>query len=53
MTENIQAPKSIVAGLSEFGGILAVFKVLMMVMNWINKRQFEKKISKFMQKEKT
>ena len=52
MTENIQAPKSIVAGLSEFGGILAVFKVLMMVMNWINKRQFEKKVTKFMHKEK-
>jgi hypothetical protein len=52
MTENIQAPKSIFAGLSEFGGILAVFKVLMMVMNSINKREFEKEISKFMQKEK-
>ena len=52
MTENIQSPKSIGAGLSEFGGILAVFKVLMMVMNWINKRRFEKKITEFMQKEK-
>jgi len=52
MTENIQSPKSIAAGLSEFGGILAVFKALMMVMNWINKRQFEKKVTKFMQKEK-
>ena len=52
MTENIQSPKSIAAGLSEFGGILAFFKALMMVMNSINKRQFEKKVTKFMQKEK-
>ena len=52
MNENIQSPKSIVAGVSEFGGILAVFKALMMVMNWINKRQFEKKVTKFMHIEK-
>jgi hypothetical protein len=32
--------------------MLAVVKALMMVMNWINKRQFEKKVTKFMKKEK-
>jgi hypothetical protein len=32
--------------------MLAVVKALMVVMNWINKRQFEKKVTKFMKKEK-
>jgi len=51
-TEHVQFPKTIATGVSEFGGIFAVVKALMMVMNWINKRQFEKKVTKFMQKEK-
>ena len=52
MTENIQSPKSIVAGLSEFGGILAALRGMMIVMLLINRRQFEKKVTKFLQKEK-
>jgi hypothetical protein len=52
MTEQVQFPKTILAGVSEFGGILAVIKVVTMVMQWINRRQFEKKVTKFMQKEK-
>ena len=52
MTEYVQFPKTILAGVSEFGGILAVIKVVTMVMNWINRRQFERKVSKFMHKEK-
>jgi hypothetical protein len=39
-------------GVSEFGGILAVIKVVTMVMHWINRMQFEKKVTKFMHKEK-
>jgi hypothetical protein len=52
MTEHVQFPKTILAGVSEFGGILAVIKVVTMLMHWINRRQFEKKVTKFMQKEK-
>jgi hypothetical protein len=52
MTEHVQFPKSILSGVSKFGGILAVINVVTMVMQWINRRQFEKKVTKFMQKEK-
>ena len=52
MTEYVQFPKSILAGLTEFGGILAVIKGLMIVMQGINRKQFEKKVTKFMHKEK-
>jgi hypothetical protein len=52
MTEYVQFPKTIFAGVSEFGGILAVIKVVTMLMHWINRRQFEKKVTKFMKKEK-
>ena len=51
MTEQVQFPKTILAGVSEFGGILAVIKVVTMLMHWINRRQFEKKVTKFMKKE--
>jgi hypothetical protein len=52
MTEHVQSPKSIAAGLAQFGGILAALRVLMIVMNLINRRQFERKVTKFLHKEK-
>ena len=32
--------------------MLAILRVLMFVMNWINRRQFERKVTKFLQREK-
>ena len=50
MTEFVQFPETIVAGLAKFGGILAALRGLMIVMYWINKRQFERKVSEFLHK---
>ena len=52
MTEQYQFPETIDAGVAKFGGILAAVRALMIVMFWINKRQFERKVIKFMHKEK-
>jgi len=49
MAEHVQSPLSIAAGLAKFGGILAALRGLMIVMYWINRRQFEKKLTKFLQ----
>lgn len=53
MAEHVQSPRSIATGLAQFGGILAALRGLMIVMYWINRRQFEKKLSKFLQEEKS
>ena len=53
MTECIQSPENIAAGIARFGGMLAALRVLMIVMNLINRKQFERKLTKFLQKEKT
>ena len=52
MTEHVQSPKSIAAGLAQFGGILAALRLLMIAMNLINRRQFERKVTKYLKKEK-
>jgi hypothetical protein len=52
MTEYIHFPENIVSGVAKFGGILAALRGLMIVMNLINRRQFERKVTKFLQKEK-
>ena len=53
MTDYVQSPETIVSGVIKFGGILAMLRGFMIVMYWINRRQFEKKVTKFLQKEKT
>lgn len=45
MAEHVQSPISIVSGLAQFGGILAALRGLMIVMNLINRRQFERKVT--------
>ena len=52
MTKQDLFPENILVGLSRFGSILAILRVLMSVMNWINRRQFERRVSEFMHKEK-
>ena len=51
MTKHVQFPESIVVGIARFGGILAALRGLMIVMNLINRRQFERKVKKFLHKE--
>ena len=51
MTKHIQFPESIVAGVARFGGILAALRGVIVAMNLINRRQFERKLTKFLQKE--
>ena len=51
MTKLIQFPESIVVGVARFGGILAALRGLMIVMNLINRRQFERRLKKFLHKE--
>jgi hypothetical protein len=48
MTEYVQFPDNIFNGVAKFGGILAALRGLMIVMNYINRRQFERKVSKFL-----
>ena len=52
MTHYVQSPESIAAGVAQFGGILAALRGIMFVMHWINRRQFERKLTKFLHKEK-
>ena len=52
MTEYVQYPEGIVDGLAKFGGILAALRGMIIVMHLINRRQFERKVTKFLQKEK-
>jgi len=52
MTEHVLFPENIIRGIARFGGILAAFRGLMIVMNLINRRQFERKVHKFLKKEK-
>jgi hypothetical protein len=51
MTKHVQFPESIVVGVARFGGILAALRGLMIVMNLINRKQFERKVKKFLHKE--
>jgi hypothetical protein len=52
MTKQDLAPESMIVGLTRLGGIIAIIRALMSVMAWINQRQFERKITKFMHREK-
>jgi hypothetical protein len=52
MTEYVQFPETLTTGVAKFGGILAALRGLMIVMYMINRRQFERKVSKFLHKEK-
>jgi hypothetical protein len=45
-------PENIGVGLARFGGTLAALRFIMIVMHWINRRQFERKLTKFLHKEK-
>jgi cytosine/uracil/thiamine/allantoin permease len=45
-------PENIASGIARFGGMLAALRGLMIVMHWINRKQFEKKLTKFLHKEK-
>ena len=47
-----QFPESLGVGLARFGGTLAALWFLITVMHWINKRQFERKLTEFLHKEK-
>ena len=52
MSETVQFPENLFDGVAKFGGILAALRGMMIVMLLINRRQFEKKVTKFLQKEK-
>jgi hypothetical protein len=52
MTKQDLAPESMIVGLARLGSIIAIIRALMSVMAWINRRQFERKITKFMHREK-
>jgi len=52
MTEYIQFPENMFDGVAKFGGILAVLRGMMILMRLINRRQFERKVTKFLLKEK-
>lgn len=52
MTQHVEYPESLVKGVSRFGGFLSVLQGMMFLMYWINKREFEKKVSEFLQKQK-
>ena len=52
MTYYYRFPENIAGGIARFGGILAVLRGLMIVMQWINRRQFEKKLIRFLRTEK-
>ena len=51
MTKHVQFPESIVGGVARFGGIIAALRGLIIVMNLINRRQFERKLKKLLHKE--
>lgn len=52
MTEHVQYPDTFFDGISRFGGFLSSIQGLMLVMYWINKREFEKKVKEFLQNQK-
>jgi hypothetical protein len=52
MSETVQFPENLFDGVAKFGGILAALRGMMIVMLLINRRQFEKKVTKFLLKEK-
>ena len=52
MTKQDLSPESMTVGLTRLGSIIAIIRALMSVMAWINRRQFERKIIKFMHREK-
>jgi hypothetical protein len=52
MTYYYRFPENIGGGIARFGGMLAALRGLMIVMRWINRRQFEKKLTRFIRKEK-
>ena len=52
MTRYVLYPENIAGGIAQFGSYLAVLQGLMIVMHWVNRRQFERKLTKFLQKEK-
>ena len=52
MTEQDLFPENIAVGLTRFGSILAILRLLIFMMNWINQRQFERKVTRFLQREK-
>jgi hypothetical protein len=52
MTKYDLFPENIGLGVARFGGMLAALRFLMIVMHWINRRQFERKLTKFLHKEK-
>ena len=52
MTEHDQYPENLEWGITQFGGWLAFLEGAIFVMDWINRRQFERKLTKFLHKEK-
>jgi hypothetical protein len=53
MTQHVQYPESLVGGVARFGGFLSALQGLMFViLYWINKREFEKKVTEFLRKQK-
>jgi hypothetical protein len=52
MTEHDQYPENLESGITQFGGWLAFLEGAIFVMDWINRRQFERKLTKFLHKEK-
>jgi hypothetical protein len=52
MTRFVLYPENIAGGIAQFGSYLAVLQGLMIVMHWVNWRQYERKLTKFLQKEK-
>jgi len=51
ITLNVLYPENFGVGIARFGGMFAVLRGLMIVMHWINRRQFEKKLKRFYRKE--
>jgi hypothetical protein len=52
MTNYYRFPQNIGGGIARFGGMLAALRGLMILMRWINQRQFERKLTRFLRKEK-
>jgi hypothetical protein len=53
MTEHVQYPEPFVGGVARFGGFLSALQGLMFViLSWINKREFEKKVTEFLRQQK-
>ena len=53
MTQHVQYPEPLVGGVARFGGVLSSLQGFMFViLYWINKREFEKKVTEFLRKQK-